>query len=321
MAKPEFPIHTEIVPQIGMAANVRIREDVAFASHKAKVHNGQRRRAEKLIAKLQLPLQRFLQPDEVVFHVARMQAPVNLLDQFTFGILIYSVTTIVVVATNKRLLRFRTTRSGNWDNGFRACAWSDIRDVEVKGWVGKIMWVHYKDGTKEKYWGLRRFDALAMKKTISALLQESAAEIGPSGKMHSFCPECAAVLTAGVYECAHCKLLFKNERAMRWLALVPGGAYFYCKRIGLGILDLLGESYLLLLAFLFLTVAILTIGAPPADNEDVTGYEAWVMVGIIGFALMLEVAITIHHCNRLVRDFIPAGRKAEGGAAAAAGAR
>src|SRR5262249_51221263 len=154
--KPDTPVHPTSVPNLIQTANVRVREDIAYANHKGEPKSGQRKNADKLIGNLQVPIARFLDADEVVLYVARVQAPVNFLDQWTWGWYIYYVTATVLVFTNKRILHLRVDSSNKWTRGAKTCSWADVNKAEIKGFLfSKRLKLTFHGGSAISYWKLR----------------------------------------------------------------------------------------------------------------------------------------------------------------------
>lgn len=297
MPEPHSSIHPSQAARLSVLEGLQIREDVAYCNDKGEEKKAVRQRAEKAVAKLREPLSRVLEKDEVILYVARVQAPVNPWEQLTFGWYIYYVTGTVLVITNRRLLHFLVTRDGSWKKSLRAVRWGDVAEAKVKGWLSQTLQLKYGNGAKETYWNLRRDDAKKIKLLLSVLLPEAAGRTTPAGAMVSLCPTCLAALTPRVYQCAQCHLAFKDEGSLtRRALLIPGGGYFYTGHWFLAVADFIVEAYLLVV-FLGLLFMVLT------ENNDAS---LWLLLAFIGFLLALEKLLSIHHCRRFVREFMPA---------------
>jgi hypothetical protein len=69
----------------------------------------------------------------------------------------------------------------------------------------------------------------------------------------------------------------------------------------LGIGDFIVEAYLLILVVVFVIAAAYPLySAPPGASRD-----AWGVAVFLGLILALEKWLTIHHCRRFIREFIP----------------
>ncbi len=307
MLLPSFPsqLTSEIV------GTTKVCPEIAFTNHKGKRKSGLEKKSKKLLLGLQEPLGRFLEADETVLMIFRAQSHVNGLQQYTMGIMVYWLTATVVVVTNKRFIQLRTTGSNKWDQGVRICKWENVAEAQVKGFLGKALNLHFPDGKKHRVWKLDGTQAKVLKKLLPELIQANTQGAArPGGSVASACPECKATLTSGNYECPQCRLLFKNEKKMRWLALLPGAAYFYCGKLLLGVLDTLGEGLFVLA--LTLSVIAIVLGESALTEDTVVGLVIFV------FLIGVEIAITIHHCGHFVRDFIPTKDHAQGLQASAA---
>lgn len=308
MANPDFRVHPEDPTRLVTFHDVRVREDTLFTNKKGEEKKSIRKRAEKIFEKLGEEFRRVLAPDEVVLYVTRCQAPVSTFEQTTFGWYIYYITATVVVFTNRRLLHFGVKRNGEWNKILRSASWGDVEEVKVKGWLSKTLELKYRTGKKERYWNVSRDDGNKLKVLLDALFAAGARESSPAQTMVSLCPSCLAELTPQVYQCAKCGLQFKDEKTMvRRSLIIPGGGYFYTGHWFLGFGDFIVETYLLILVIIFAATAAGLIVDPFAEpgHEPIAGAAAWIAAAFIAGILGLEKWLTVHHCRRFVRDFIP----------------
>lgn len=302
------PVHPEQSSRLGSPNGVRVREDTLYTNHKGQEKSGVRKRADKAIDKLQEILRQALGPEEVVLYTARCQAPVSWFEQWTFGWYIYYVTAIVLVLTNRRLLFFQVKRDGSWKKSLRAVLWGDVEEAKAKGWLSRTLQIKYRNGKKETYWGLGWGDAKKIRVLLEALFSPGAGETSAAGGIVPLCPNCLAELTPQVYECSNCKLTFKDEKTMvRRSLLIPGGGYFYVGHAFLGVMLFIGEVYLLVLAVMFVIVALGGMVDPLVEpgQAPTTGVEAWFVAAFFGAILGLAKWRVIHHCRRFIREFIP----------------
>ncbi|MEO5936664.1 MAG: hypothetical protein ABIP81_05575 [Terriglobales bacterium] len=291
-----FPtqLPTEIV------GTLKVCPEIAFADHKGKRKSGIEKTSRKLLTLLQSPLEKFLDADEIVLSVFRAQSHVSAFRQYTMGIFVYGLTATVVVVTDQRLLQLRTNSWNRWDHGVRSCKWETVAKALVKGILGKELTLHFLEAKKHRVWKLPGAQAKVLKKLLPELIQAKHQGRATPGGIHPLCPECKGALTPANYECPSCKLLFKNEQKMRWLALLPGAAYFYCGKPILGVMDFLGEGITLLVFIIVTMGALLSTDTNPLDWSGLG-----VTFGFILFILAIDIAVTIHHCQHFVRDFIP----------------
>jgi hypothetical protein len=85
-----------------------------------------------------------------------------------------------------------------------------------------------------------------------------------------------------------------------WRALIPGGAYFYARQKGLGILHAVVDGVLnldLLLAFFATAAPRSSAGSPRAD--------AWAGVAYLALLVFLEKLVAFYHARKLLREFLP----------------
>ena len=303
-----IPVHSEQSARLGTLHGVRVREDTLYTNHKGAEKKGVRKQAEKNVEKLQEILRKMLAQDEVVLYVARCQAPVSAFEQMTLGWYIYYATRAVLVLTNRRLLHFLVKSDGAWKKRLRVVSWGDIELAKVKGWFSRTLELKYRDGKKETYWKMRGDDARKIKMLVPAILAAGSVESTAAQSVVSLCPGCLAQLTPQVYQCANCRAEFKDEKTMvRRSLLIPGGGYFYIGYWFLGIGDFLVEAYLLIVTIIFLVVAAGGMPDPFVESGEApaTGGVALGAAIFVGVILAVEKWLTIHHCRRFIREFIP----------------
>jgi hypothetical protein len=301
-----FPVHPEQSARLSSPSGVRVREDTLYTNHQGQEKTGIRKRADKALDKLQDTLRKLLWSDEVVLYVARCQAPASAFEQITFGWYIYYVTATILVFTNRRLLVFQVKRDGSWKRVLRAVVWGDVEKAKAKGWLSRTFQIEYRNGKKEIYWGLGWGDSKKIRVLLEALFALGAGETSAAGAVVPLCPNCFAELTPQVYECHNCKLAFKDEKTMlRRSLLIPGGGYFYVGHWFLGVGDFIVEAYLLILVLVFVLAAVSLTPGPPSGSGTVGRGEAWGFAIFLGLILAAEKWLTIHHCRRFIREFIP----------------
>lgn len=302
-----FPVHPQQSARLVSLGGVQVREDALYTNHKGEEKKGIRKHAEKAIDKLQEILQKAIGGEEVVLLAVRCQSPVSIAEQFMMGWYSYYASQTVLVFTNRRLLQIQVKRDGSWGRALRAALWGDIEETKVRGWLSPTFEVKYRNGTKEKYWGLPRRDSRRIKVLLERLFSAGALESSAAQDIVSLCPNCLAVLTAGVYKCSACGLAFKDERTMvRRSIPIPGGGYFYVGHWLLGVGDFVVEAYLLVMTAVFLFLALgVTESSPGPGKEPGSGGEALFVGLFFGAILVIEKWWTIHHCRRLIRRFIP----------------
>jgi len=310
MANPDISVHPNQMQRLASLNGLRIREDVAYTNYGGEEHGGTLKRASKILDKLGPALQRILAPDETVLYVARMQAPTSLLEQLTMGWYLYRVSAATLVFTNRRIIQMLVDGGGKWRGNLRAVAWGDVAEANVKGWLSPVLWLKYRNGKKEKYWRLKYADAKKIKVLAATLLPASSGESTAAQGMVALCPDCLAVLTARVYVCGSCGLVFKDERTLlKRSLLVPGGGYFYTGYTFLAVGDLIAEVWLMILVITSALAAYETWGKAPAKPGAPTGGGFLVTMLFFLALLAFEKLVTIHHGRRFIRQFISTGQK------------
>ncbi len=308
MAIAELPVHTSTQARVSSLDGLRVREDTLFTNHKGQEKKRLRKRVERMLGELREPLSRLLEPDEVILYVAPGQSPATWVEQYVFGWYIMYLTRTALVLTNRRLLRLFTDHKSRWRHAAKAARWGDVKQARVPGFLlPRTLRMAYADGGKEVYWGLGISDARKIRLLVESLVQASAGETPGTAGIQSLCPSCAAALSPRVYQCARCRLQFKDESTLVRRSLwIPGGGYFYTGNVYLGIVDGMVELALIALLALSLWSAVAGGVVPPLEGAPAEPVSPWVHLGFIACLLAVEKLGTVHHCRRFVRDFIPA---------------
>jgi hypothetical protein len=212
-----------------------------------------------------------------------------------------------MVFTNRRILMFRVRGQGfnswEWNRGIRTVAWSDLLRAKTKGFITRYLELRTRSGETENYWRLSLADSKKVR-VLAEILQPQAMHDAPSPARTfvSLCPACFAPLSAGKYECSACGLRFKDEKTLVWRGILPGGAAFYVGAWPLGILHSLVD-----LVLLFAIVAFVVDIIQPSNNPNAAATHSvegiFILVGIV----LLEKGVSILHCRRSVRNFLPIG--------------
>jgi hypothetical protein len=302
--KADIAIHPHQFARVMPHNRISVREDVLFSNHKGEEKSGIRKRNLKTLEKLRPALERVLLPEETVFYIARARTPLNTLEQVTAGWWTYVLAAASVVVTNKRILFFPVKTDGSWKESVRSAQWGDLSEVKIRGWITPGMIFQYRNGTKEIYSGFRSGEAKKISAIAAAMVVSGAGEQSAAQAAVQLCPDCRSVLTPRVYSCAGCGLVFKNEKSMIWRSIfLPAGGYFYTGHPVIAILPALVEAYFLV------AVAMLIIQGAASGRGR--GDLVAVMV-FLGFIWAVETAVTILHCRRYIREYIPEKRRAAG---------
>jgi hypothetical protein len=302
--KVDIAIHPQQFARVMPHNRISVREDVLFSNHKGEEKPRIRKRNLKFFEKLRPALERVLQPDETVFYIARGRTPLNTLEQITAGWWTYVLAAATLVVTNKRILFFPVKTDGSWKESVRSAQWGDVSEAKIRGWITPGMIFQYRNGTKEIYTGFRTGDAKKIAEIAKAMIVAAAGEQSAAQAAVQLCPDCRNVLTPRVYSCANCGLVFKNEKTMILRSIfLPAGGYFYTGHPVIGLLPALVEGYFL--------IAVAVLMAQGAANGRGRGDLVAIAV-FLGFVWTLETAITVLHCRRYIREYIPEKRRAAG---------
>jgi hypothetical protein len=145
----QIPVHANQSVRLASHFGAVVREDVAFANHKGAEKRGIRKRAEQALEKLQEPLRKFLEPDEVVLYLARGQIMPSGVEQLFLGWHAYYLAPAMLVLTNRRLWHIFVARDGKWRRSLRCARWGDVEEAKVKGLLSAKLHLKYRDGKKK----------------------------------------------------------------------------------------------------------------------------------------------------------------------------
>lgn len=303
MFDPNQQIYPDRLPQIVTVCGVPVRADLVFADGNGKDNARQQKAAEKALASLQNILPRLMGPNEVVLAVGFAQINITFFERMFLGWAAYYLGRSCLVVTNRGLLRFRMRSKGlsglAWDNGVQGIGWGDVAEAQAKGGLAARLLVRFRNNQKESF--LRLAPAFGKKvQTLAPLLLNAnlGSASGAMG-MTALCPKCLAPLATGVYRCAQCGQIFRDEKKLLWRTiLIPGGEYFYARQAAFGILQAIVELVILVIALGMLVGGVAGGGDDPA---------AGIVGGIFIFLLyILHKWAAYIQCRRIVRTYLPA---------------
>jgi hypothetical protein len=274
-----------------------VRSDVLFTNDKGEVKAAVQKRNETALQKLMPALQTVLLPGETVLFIARAHSPLTPLEQITAAWWTRLLAASAIVITNQRLLFFPLKQNGTWRQSVRAVYWGDLEEVKPQGLLVRNVIFKSKNGTKATYTNFRRDDARKIAAISKALLPTASGEMTSAHGFVQLCPGCRSVLTQGQYLCSACGLVFKNEKTMVMRSiLLPGGGYFYTGHPLIALLPAVVEGILMLDILVLLFAGLSSPRARASVLPTLT---------ILLFFWAFETAVTILHCRRYIRDFIP----------------
>ena len=306
MPTSQIPIYPEQSVRLISHHGILVREDTAFTNKKGLEKYWIRKRAEMALDKLQEPLRRILESEEAVFYVAEAKMMPGGFEQFFLGWHAIYLARGVLVLTNRRLLYLLVARNCLWKRSMRGARWGDIDEAKNKGILGSRLCITYRDGKKEVFGLMAWNDSKKTQLLIEALLPQARSETSSALGMISYCPECRAELTAGVYECPNCRLQFKDEKTLLKRALlIPGGGFFYTGHPFLGLLHAITDLVVIIIWVysIMVVLGIIQIMGPGEVQGDRGG--TIVVLVFVGAILAFHKWMLIRISRRLVRTYIP----------------
>jgi hypothetical protein len=296
----DLRIHDNQLVRTTNADGISVRQDVLFTNDKGEDKRQVQKRSERALQKLAPALQRVLLPEETVLYIAQARSPLSVVEQLTAAWWTSLLAASAIVITNKRILFFPVKRNGSWRESVRALQWGDLEEVKPKGALVRNVTFKSKNGTKTTYTNFRRADSKKIAAIATALLPAASGELTSSHGWIQLCPDCRNVLTLGQYFCSGCGLTFKNEKSMVTRSiLLPGGGYFYTGHPLVAVIPAIVEGFLVLEILIFLFAGL---ASPKAMPNVFSG------LALLGLFWTIETAVTILHCRRYVREYIPEKR-------------
>ena len=300
MPAADFRIHENQLARTETLDGVSIRSDVLYTSDTGEQKESVQKRANKILQRLCPVLQRILLPGESILYAMPARSPLSVVEQITAAWWTALLAASVLVVTNKRILFLPVKGDGSWRESVRAVHWGDLAEIQAKGLLVKNVTFKFKNGTKSTYTNFRLADAKKLTAIASSLIPASSGEQTSAHGPVQLCPDCCGVLTERQYSCTGCGLSFKNEKTMVLRSIfLPGGGYFYTRHPLIALLPAIVET-------IFIVDILIILFAGLASPKAVPDLFA----GLLGLGIFwaLETAITILHCRRYVRDFIPEKR-------------
>ena len=306
MPAAEFTIHPHQTVRTSSHWGFPLREDVAFTDSQGVEPRGADQRVNRAIEKLQAPLRKILEPDEVVLYFARGQIMPGMPERYLLGVQSHYLAPVGLIATNRRLLHFSLKRNGQWNRGVRCARWADVKEVHVTGILYGILHFEFRRGSKIVYWRIHKGAAKKFRLLLDVLLPASASETPEALSMASLCPECLTTLTPGIYECPRCRLKFKNEKtAVRHALLIPGGGYFYAGLNLFGVAHACIDVGLFFSAILWALAALGKMHPAPLPGAPPAQFTFFLLAAILAAILVLDIWLAIRIARNTIRNFIP----------------
>jgi hypothetical protein len=303
MPRADISVHPNQLARPTMIDGINVRGDVLFTNADGEEKSSFEKRGTKIVQKLSPALQKVVRPGETLLYVLRGRVALSGLEQFFSPAWIRYLGACVIVATNSRVLFFPVKSSGAWRESVRAVNWGDLEQVQKSGIVlANSIFFKSRDGSKTGFREIRGADAKKLAAIANVMIPAAAGEQTSAQGVVQLCPDCLGTLTTGRYLCPACGLVFKNEKTMIWRSIfLPGGGYFYTGHPVVG-------TFISIVEVLFIIDVLRALFVPFSQHAltpDLSG-------GLAGLAFIwvAETAITILHCRRFVREFIPERRRA-----------
>lgn len=268
----------------------KAEETTLFSDTKGQIKDSIRKNRLIILEKLALILPKIISKDEIIYIVCNAVAPMPFFEQFSMGWYIYKIKKSVLIFTDKKIIHVYVDQKGQSKDMIRYINYSDLEKYTAAGgaFSGRSLTIIYKNKKKETFTGLKEDS-----RKIQILLDNyalKAAALPPTKYMGAYhvCPNCALPLEDNVYKCAGCQQLFKDNKTMiKWSIFMPGGGYLYTGHLFLFFFDFLAEALLL---YLFII--------------SLLGMD-WSSTLIFGIFLFAEKVFTIHHCQIMIKSYIP----------------
>ncbi|MBN1362235.1 MAG: hypothetical protein JW993_16690 [Sedimentisphaerales bacterium] len=235
-------------------------------------------------------LSRFLDTDEKILLVTTGCSPFTTFEELTIGgAWVVAVKRALFVFTHKRLFHIPATSSFKYRGSIAQVLYQDCARLRVKG---SALIAEYHNGRKEKFLFIPRGDRAIIERF--AIEPNESDRPSENPQRNHLCPCCTQILPASVEACPACGQQFKTRaKALKYSLLIPGGGYFYTNHLWMGLADALAETYLLVATVVAFAMAL-------RGNA-----EAWPAAIIFAFVSVLEKALTVHHSNSFLAEFIP----------------
>ena len=215
---------------------------------------------EQLWSVVQPHLERVLDTDETVIHVAPVIHNPRFLEVFGFGMWYVLFFRAAIVFTDRRVVEIMLRKPDRADSRICSYSWAQVK--ALKFGFGTLT-LKPASGRTQKW----KFQERGDRKLMQLLLPKIEEQLLP-GDIHMarpvplwHCPECGAASTEHPAQCDHCGTRFKSRNLAAALSVAfPGAGLLYAGHPVLATLDFAGE------AMLFLVVAVsFLFAAGPAE--------------------------------------------------------
>ena len=306
MPAAEVQIHSTQQVKISAPWGFPLREDVAFTNAAGADAGRLATRARKALERLQKPLGKILEPGEVVLYFTSGQIMPDSPERFMLGVAYRVLTRAGLIVTNRRLLYVTLKKNGEWNRGLRGVYWGDVKEFRISGSLRGKLELKYLAGSGETYYHIPKAAVEKLRLLLDTLITASRGEMSAARGVVSLCPQCIAQLSPGIYQCANCRMKFKDESgALLHGLFIPGGAFFYSGLDLLGIAHAFLDVSILFSAIAWVMAAMGKIRPPAMQGAPPIRWIYGVAAGILIAFLLADVWVSIRVARKLVRRFIP----------------
>jgi hypothetical protein len=262
---------------------------------------------EKLVLAIQPHLDRVLDSDETVLHIAPVLHNPRFLEVFGLGVWYVLFFRAALVLTDRRVVEIMLRKPDQVDTCIRSYSWGQVKDLKLR--MGTLT-LKPAQGKTQKWKiqekGDRKLLKLLLPKIEQQLVPGDIQAPRPVPLWH--CPECGAASPKYPDECSNCGTRFKTRGMATALALAfPGAGLLYAGHPILAVLDFIGEGIL----FVFVAVSFLVA----------TGSEAVASAIIVGVIFLFMTKLeSAHVASVLVHRTRPDPKRANWRRGVAAGA-
>ncbi|MCL2659063.1 MAG: hypothetical protein FWD64_00900 [Acidobacteriaceae bacterium] len=289
----ETPVYPEVMPNITQSYGFPVREDILTTNHKGKPVTFFKTSQNVLTAVAPI-LRRVLEQDEVVYYATSAQDPLPLILADAYTRISFIVT---LVFTDRRLLVFNMTNgkaNAGWRGNIQSLRWTEVTEFKGAGFAfGGNARFNLQGGAKPLCFTTRAIPKL--KTFLPALIERARSQGVRNEGCLSLCARCLKPLAAGVYTCANCGLVYKDESSLTKKLLLPGGPYFYAGMTTVGVVTAISQVIVLLLL-----LALVLLGGEA---------DTLVTIFILAAAAIYAQVLAWFTARKMIRKHLPADMK------------
>lgn len=263
--------------------------DIMFSNHRNTYKKSIEKRQRKLITKVTF-IKPFLESDENVLMLTKGYSSNSLVELILMGWLFNLFRRSIFVVTNKRMFHIPTTIDYSYRYSIAHIVYSRCRTIFLK--FGTLNVGCASCNHMDSFTGISRKDRKKIKVVLQTL--KFGDDKNRSPHREHLCPRCTTVLTPHEYTCKKCRLEFKSKGWASLLSLLlPGGGYFYIRKIFLGVINAILE---------LAALSGIGIGIYCLIQGDKLG---WVYISVSTVLFVIKKIVTIRASTKFISEFIP----------------